>query len=94
MRMETSDENLVTLAQAGDAAAFSALVSRHYDLIHRIGYRILGSQAEAQDMAQDLCLSLAGKIKNFRSDSKLKTGAIMKQTPALPMPKTAPNSTG
>lgn len=73
MRMETSDENLVILAQAGDAAAFSALVSRHYDLIHRIGYRMLGSQVEAQDMAQDLCLSLASKIKNFRAEAKFTT---------------------
>jgi RNA polymerase sigma-70 factor (ECF subfamily) len=73
MRVETSDENLVTLAQSGDAAAFSALVSRHYDLIHRVGYRVLGSQTEAQDMAQDLCLSLASKIKSFRADAKFTT---------------------
>lgn len=73
MRMETSDENLVTLAQTGDAAAFSALISRHYDLIHRIGYRVLGSQTEAQDMAQDLCLALATKLKSFRADAKFTT---------------------
>lgn len=73
MRMETSDENLVTLAQTGDAAAFSALISRHYDLIHRIGYRVLGSQTEAQDMTQDLCLALASKIQSFRADAKFTT---------------------
>lgn len=73
MRMETSDENLVTLAQSGDAAAFSSLVSRHYDLIHRIGYRVLGSQTEAQDMTQDLCLALATKLQSFRADAKFTT---------------------
>ena len=71
--METSDENLVNLAQSGDAAAFSALISRHYDLLHRVGYRILGSQTEAQDMAQDICLSLAAKIKTFRAESRFST---------------------
>lgn len=71
--METSDDNLVTLAQSGDAAAFSALVSRHYDLIHRVGYRILGSQTEAQDMTQDICLALPTKLKSFRGDAKVTT---------------------
>ena len=73
MRMETSDENLVNLAQSGDVAAFSALISRHYDLMHRIGYRILGSQTEAQDMAQDLCIALGAKINSFRGDAKFTT---------------------
>jgi RNA polymerase sigma-70 factor (ECF subfamily) len=73
MRMETSDENLVNLAQSGDPAAFSALISRHYDLIHRVGYRILGSQTEAQDMAQDICLALATKIASFRAEAKFTT---------------------
>lgn len=71
--METNDENLVNLAQSGDAAAFSALIARHYDLIHRVGYRVLGSETEAQDMAQDICLSLATKIKSFRADAKFST---------------------
>lgn len=71
--METNDENLVNLAQSGDAAAFSALIARHYDLIHRVGYRVLGSQTDAQDMAQDICLSLATKIKSFRADAKFST---------------------
>ena len=73
MRMETSDENLVNLAQSGDAAAFSALISRHYDLLHRVGYRMLGSKTEAQDMAQDICLSLASKLNSFRAEAKFST---------------------
>ena len=73
MRMETSDEILVAQAQTGDADAFGALVARHYDLIFRLAFRMLGSKSEAQDLAQDVCVGLASKINGFRGESKFTT---------------------
>jgi RNA polymerase sigma-70 factor (ECF subfamily) len=73
MRMETSDENLVAMALTGDADAFGTLVSRHYDLIFRLGFRFLGNRAEAEDLAQDICVSLTTKLPSFRAEAKFST---------------------
>ena len=52
MRMETPDETLALAAAGGDRAAFAALVTRHYDRIHALAWRLTGSAADAQDLTQ------------------------------------------
>ncbi len=71
--MSVSDETLVKDAQAGDARAFGMLVARHYDRIYRLGYRMLGQQAEAEDLAQDICAGLAAKLRSFRGQARFTT---------------------
>ena len=73
MLMETSDEILVDRAQSGDGDAFGQLVERHYDLVFRLGYRMFGSKSQAEDLAQEVCASLAGKLHSFRGDAKFTT---------------------
>lgn len=67
------DFTLVQRANDGDAGAFSLLLERHYDLIYRLGFRMLQNRADAQDLAQDVCVGLAGKLKSFQGQSKLTT---------------------
>ena len=71
--MESSDEILVNRAQTGDAVAFGQLLERHYDMIQRLGYRILGSQSLAEDLAQEVCCALPHKLGSFRGDAKFTT---------------------
>ncbi len=73
MKMETSDEILVDRAQAGDGDAFGQLLERHYDMILRLGYRMLGTQSLAEELAQDLCCALPTKLGSFRGDAKFTT---------------------
>ena len=73
MRMETSDEDLVRAAVQGDAQAFSSLISRHYDLIFRLAFRMLGQRAEAEDVVQDICTALPVKLHSFRAEAKFTT---------------------
>ncbi|MFT4715242.1 MAG: RNA polymerase sigma-70 factor (ECF subfamily) [Paracoccaceae bacterium] len=73
MYMETTDHVLVKRALAGEAAAFSDLITRHYDLIFRLAFRTLGQQAEAEDLTQDICAALPGKLVSFRSEAKFTT---------------------
>ena len=73
MKMETSDEILVDRAQAGDGDAFGQLLERHYDMILRLGYRMLGTQSLAEELAQDLCCALPAKLGSFRGDAKFST---------------------
>lgn len=73
MLMETPDETLALAAAGGDRAAFAVLVQRHYDRIYGLAYRLTGSRAEAQDMAQDICAALPAKLRNWRGEARFTT---------------------
>lgn len=73
MRMETPDNDLATAAAAGDRAAFSALISRHYDRIHGLCWRLTGAKAEAEDLTQDVCMALPRKLAGWRGEAKFTT---------------------
>jgi RNA polymerase sigma-70 factor (ECF subfamily) len=68
-----SDEELATRAGRGDQSAFRQVLERHYDRLYRIAYRFFGSAAEAEDVAQDICLALSSRIRTFRGDSRFST---------------------
>jgi RNA polymerase sigma factor (sigma-70 family) len=68
-----ADADLVAAAAAGDRAAFEALLRRHYDRIHGLAWQITGSRADADDIAQDVCCTLVGKIGTFRGEAKFTT---------------------
>ncbi|MEO8454842.1 MAG: RNA polymerase sigma factor [Sphingomicrobium sp.] len=67
------DSDLVAAAAAGDRDAFAALLRRHYDRIHGLAWRITGSRADADDIAQDVCCTLVAKIGSFRGEAKFAT---------------------
>lgn len=56
---------LVVRAQNGDAEAFGELIEDHYDLIHRTAWKWCGNRADAEDIAQDVCVKLGGALKSF-----------------------------
>lgn len=68
-----TDEALARAAAAGNRASFAALLERHYALIYRLGWRWTGTQSEAEDIAQDVCVKLAGAIKSFRGEAAFTT---------------------
>lgn len=71
--MDTPDEMLATAAAQGDRAAFAALVARHYDRIHGLAWRLTGSRAEAEDLAQDICAALPAKLRHWRGEARFTT---------------------
>ena len=68
-----ADDDLVSLARQGNRAAFEALLRRHYDLMHRVAWRMTGSQTDAQDICQDVCCALVERIASFRGEAKFTT---------------------
>jgi RNA polymerase sigma-70 factor (ECF subfamily) len=70
---DSEDDTLVALARGGDRAAFARLVERHYDFIYRVAYRRIGRQADAEDVAQDVCVRLGKAIAGFRGEGRLTT---------------------
>ena len=73
MRMTTDDESLARQAGNGDRKAFELLLERHYDRIYRIGFSLLGATPDAEDLAQEVCVALARKLKSYRADSRFTT---------------------
>lgn len=72
----TDDSSLAAAAISGDREAFRRLIERHYDTIYRVAYRYVGSAADAEDIAQDVCITLATKLSRFRDKSRFSTWLI------------------
>ncbi len=71
--MTTSDEDLARAAARGDRDAFSALLARRYDGLFGLCFRLTGNRATAEDLTQDICLALPGKLAGFRGDARVTT---------------------
>ncbi|MCU9847466.1 RNA polymerase sigma factor [Defluviimonas sp. WL0024] len=71
--MQTPDEDLAEAAAGGDRDAFAALLARHYDRLHGLSFRLTGSRAEAEDLAQDICLALPAKLGSYRREARFTT---------------------
>jgi RNA polymerase sigma-70 factor, ECF subfamily len=70
-----NDQALAEKAAGGCRESFAALIERHYDRIYRLAWRICGSQALAEDIAQDVCVKLATAIRSFRGEAAFSTWA-------------------
>ena len=71
--MTGTDEALAARARSGDRSALQLLLERHHETAFRFSYRLLGSRADAQDVAQDICIRLVERIVSFRGDSRFST---------------------
>ena len=73
MREEAADEDLARAAAEGDGAAFGLLLDRHYDRLFGLLWRLTGAKAEAEDLAQDICERLPGKLRGWRGEARFST---------------------
>ncbi|MGH9686442.1 MAG: RNA polymerase sigma factor [Candidatus Acidiferrales bacterium] len=64
---------LVTGLQAGSDEAFDYLVTYYHASVHNLVYGILGDQADAADVTQDVFIRVFRGIHGFRGSSSLKT---------------------
>jgi RNA polymerase sigma-70 factor, ECF subfamily len=65
--------DLVARAQRGEESAFAALFAAYNRRIYSVCLRITGSQAEAEDLTQEVFLKLFRKIATFRGESRFST---------------------
>jgi RNA polymerase sigma-70 factor, ECF subfamily len=68
-----TDDELVRLAQAGDAGAFDQLVIRHQAAVFRAALAALRSPEEAEEAAQDALVRAWQKLGSFRGHSSFRT---------------------
>ncbi|GJD97078.1 RNA polymerase sigma factor [Methylobacterium iners] len=69
----TSDADLAARAAEGDRGALEALLRRHYDGMHRIAWRMTGSRHDAEDITQEVCCALVGRIGGFKGEARFTT---------------------
>ena len=71
--MDPTDQELVSRANAGDAAAFDQLYRRHRDWVLALALRFTGDSDRAQDVMQDVFLYLLGKFPGLVLTCELRT---------------------
>ena len=64
------DLSLIKKVAAKDDAAFEALVLRYQDRVFSFCFRLLNDRAEAEDVAQDVFLTLYRSAGDFRGDRR------------------------
>ncbi len=70
---EIPDDALVTLAKAGDMAAFETLVGRHREKIYARAYSIVHNEQEAVDLSQEAWIKAWRRLAQFEGDSSFTT---------------------
>jgi len=69
----TSDDNLVARLKAGDQAAYAQLVEENASKIYQLALRMMGNEADAEDVLQETFLSAFKSIDKFEERSSLST---------------------
>jgi RNA polymerase sigma-70 factor (ECF subfamily) len=69
---EAADAILVARATDGDVAAFEVLVLRHGPLMRVLASRVLGSDAEADDVVQDVFIQSWGQLDRLHDPSAVR----------------------
>ncbi len=70
---DSLEELLVSRAQAGDADAFCALVTRHQRFVYNLALRVLSDSQEAEDLTQEAFLRAWTALANFRGQCRFST---------------------
>lgn len=66
-------QQLIAKAKGGDSAAFRQLLQDHYAMIHRVAYRFTGHTADAEDVAQEVCMVLVDRLRSYNGKSSFST---------------------
>jgi RNA polymerase sigma-70 factor (ECF subfamily) len=71
--MSELEQTLLKRLRDRDERAFRQLVGEHRDRVYNITYRMLGNKAEAEDVAQEVFITVFKTIDTFREESKFST---------------------
>jgi RNA polymerase sigma-70 factor, ECF subfamily len=71
--MSELERSLLRRLRDRDERAFRELIDDHRDRVFNITYRMLGNRAEAEDVAQEVFITVFKTIESFREESKFST---------------------
>lgn len=73
MSSDIDEARLVRRLRRRDERAFATLVEAYQNRVFGLVFRMLGDRAEAEDLAQEVFVTVFKSIDSFRGDSKLST---------------------
>jgi RNA polymerase sigma-70 factor, ECF subfamily len=73
---DADDGALLAASARRDGAAFARLVQRHYDIVHRVTWRITSGHADTEDIVQDAFLRLWNNPLQVREAAALRAWLI------------------
>jgi RNA polymerase sigma-70 factor, ECF subfamily len=71
--MSVAERLLIGRLKARDELAFNEIVRLHGDKVFSLVYRMLGNRAEAEDIAQEVFITVFKTIDGFRGEAKFST---------------------
>jgi RNA polymerase sigma-70 factor (ECF subfamily) len=71
--LNAQERELIERLKRRDEAAFSGFVREYQERVFRLLLRMIGDRAEAEDLAQEVFISIFKAIDGFRGDSQLST---------------------
>src|SRR5678815_202314 len=71
--MNEHERSLLRRLRDHDERAFRELIEAHRDRVYNITFRMLGNRAEAEDIAQEVFITVFKTIDQFREESKFST---------------------
>lgn len=71
--MEGNDHQIVRAVLTGDKDAYGALVARHSQNVFRVAFRIVGDEADADEVVQEAFMRGYQRLESFESRSEFGT---------------------
>src|SRR5580704_10307507 len=64
------EQGLIQKSQQGDHAAFEALIMCHQRMVYSLAFRMTGSSADAEDLAQETFIQAFRQLHTFRGEAR------------------------
>ncbi len=71
--MSLAERLLLTRLRARDEDAFSEIVRLYGDRVFNVVYRLVGNRSEAEDIAQEVFVTVFKNVESFRGEAKFST---------------------
>lgn len=66
-------EDVIVQAAEGDLKAFEAIYREHAGFVYNVAFRILGNKEDAEEIVQEVFLTVHDQLKGFRRESSFRT---------------------
>ena len=70
---DSEEQSLIQRVKAGDHDAFEVIFSRYVTRVYRQAFKLMGNKAEAEEVVQEVFLTIYQKVKTFRGESAFST---------------------
>lgn len=70
MSEQDDEQRWICESQNGDAAAFEVLITRYHRMVHGLTFRMTGSLADAEDLAQETFIQAFRQIAGYRGEAR------------------------